>query len=188
MNPNTVMGGQPLNAWLNMLVSPEEAALAPGWVWAVLPNASFRLILSSTSLGAIEMAHGEVKAIEGKSRITLKQLMCSGNVTSKFAEFTANVMMKRSGGNAYPSFLTTGNRGNQRFYNVSAGYKHRTAQNANMIGFRIWFQDVFTTTNPAIVDARGELATMDPNDPRRIAYAQVLQDYERELPKILRHL
>lgn len=165
------------------------------------------------------MAHAEVTNIPGKRRFTIKQLLCSGNVTSKFAEFCANIFMKRSGGNAYPSYLTaqaSAGGGARRIFTVSAGYKHKKALASDMIGFRIWAQNIVQTTNPQIAEIRRQIAAAQrdlqnaqanlqrvqvqrpnaalPQINVQAAQAQLnrlqgfLDDYETHLPKTLRHI
>lgn len=189
-NQNTRYGGRRLSNWLRTLVGHEEAVLAPGWVWAVLPASSvFRFLLSNTAIGAIEMGKSEVNAIEGKSDINIKELLCSGEVTSKFAQFVAHVFVRRSGGNAYPSRLASQQRGGVRqMFNVSAGFKHRAALASEMMGFKLWFQDVYKTANPEIKSTQKKIDELDPGAENKEPLQQALDGFKKHLPFVLRHL
>jgi len=134
-----------LQAMINE-VGFEEASLAPDWVWEMTPFSAFRVLLSVTTIGAIEMATNELKRDcgPGKERIfTEKLLLSSPGVNDKFVDFVANKYKGGSDAVGYqgPVNMRGGNNISRRVW-MTAGHGTRIERAVYSLAAKQWFKDV----------------------------------------------
>jgi hypothetical protein len=122
------------------------------YVYGVLDEATFWGIGEPAVMGAIKDARDEINALPGCESFTLKELMMSPVVATKFQLYVSYLMQRGSGGYAYAGRAYTSKLGkvNGTTFNVSAGTKQRNLLALNMEGCQYWFQDVKKIQNPRI--------------------------------------
>lgn len=146
--------------------------LEPSWVWAVLPKASFRFILNSTTLGGLEMVASELGRLSIFKHIDKQELLfdliSSEEARDVFAEYVGKRINKSSGGNAYQRQM--GGNGARGFM-ISAGFKTRSTNTHWRMGAKLWFEKhLYYAAGPSVKDVtsdlRKELAKLDEQSER----------------------
>ncbi len=122
------------------------------YVYGVLDEATFWGIGEPAVMGAIKDARDEINALPGCESFTLKELMMSPVVATKFQLYVSYLMQRGSGGYAYAgrAYVSKFGKVNGTTFNVSAGTKQRNLLALNMEGCQYWFQDVKKIKNPRI--------------------------------------
>lgn len=138
----------PITRLLDGVITPEIEEL---WAFSVLPNDLFEDLLSSTTMGAMLRAKGQINRIRKSSRpLELKQLIISSDTCDVFALYTSYQYLMASGGNAYAKGVNVSNgkvKGTN--YMLSAGISTRQKLYADIATGQFWWQDVFIRNNPA---------------------------------------
>lgn len=161
------------------LIGADEYVYAPLWVWGVVGDATFRSILSASTLSAFDMALSQVRRVPGASTFTLKELICSEGVRDKFAFFVAyNFMFPNAGVN--PNDGGGGSRSSRvhRWVNVE---RMRRELSQSMLGAQIWFEDVYRGGNAlyAAFKAKTEALVAEENPAEAALHERLL----RQMPK-----
>lgn len=135
-----------------ILIPAEDAGLVSNekreWVFNVLDLAALSFIISDGSLGALTMAHAQIKRVRGCERFTLKQLLMSEEVRDVFAIYVAFQYQLASGGNAYAGRASTQGNARGTTFMLSAGLETRKQLALLVETAQYWFQDVYETANP----------------------------------------
>lgn len=135
-----------------ILIPTQDAGLVSNekkeWVFNVLDLAALSFIISDGSLGALTMAHAQIKRVRGCERFTLKQLLMSEEVRDVFAIYVAFQYQLASGGNAYAGRASTQGNARGTTFMLSAGLETRKQLAQLVECAQYWFQDVYETANP----------------------------------------
>ena len=144
-------GRQGVNIELQRLLEHIDRALVPSWIFSVAGAHLMSFILNQASYGALILARNKICRNDALHDVSLQALVCSSAVNDKFATIAAQEQLVASGGNAYNSYRLGGQqRGGGMSFNISAGFRTRTALAKNMLGAQDGWNDVYKTTNPEI--------------------------------------
>ncbi len=157
-----------------------EMAFAPAWAFEVLGDPLWRRIVDNTTLAAMNMAHAKVRRIEGCSSFTLKELICSDDVSDQFAFLVAAEWLN-AGDDSTTTSRQRGARG--RYLNLNM---YRTTLGNELYVCSIWFESVYARANPLLHEfARRKAERLAKiNDPaRRAQVALSLDAYGAMLPR-----
>ena len=146
-----------------ILIPTQDAGLVSNekreWVFNTLDLAALSFIISDGSLGALTMAHAQIKRLRGCERFTLKQLLMSEEVRDVFAIYVAFQYQLASGGNAYAGRASTQGNARGTTFMLSAGLETRRQLALLVEGAQYWFQDVYETANPTWWKIKEEIET-----------------------------
>lgn len=132
--------------------SSSEPGVDHDYMFGILDEATFWQIGEPAVMGAIRNAKDEINEIPGCETFTLKELMMSPIVSTKFQMLVSFVFQSGTGGYAYAGRSTTTQMGkvNGTTFNVSVGLKQRTQLAYNRIALKDWFSDVVRRQNPRV--------------------------------------
>jgi hypothetical protein len=115
-----------------------ELKFAPAWAFQVMGDAVFRRILSVSTLAAIEAAAAAVRRIPNCASYTVKELICSPQVSDQFA-FLVSASYLSSGDGIPPAQRGAGRGGNRNstYLNVLA---MRQQLASKIYTCNVWFE------------------------------------------------
>lgn len=99
-----------------------EARFAPAWAFSVLSNAVFRAFVQPAGLAAFEMAHSHVQRLSRCRTYTLKELICSSEVSDKFHFLVAYQYMSAHKGLPITKTSSSGSGPSRQYVNVNQRY------------------------------------------------------------------
>jgi hypothetical protein len=125
-----------------------ERQFAPAWALQVMGDGIFRSVLSVTCLGAFEAALAQVRRVPGCSTFTLKELICSPQVSDQFAFLVSSTFLASGDDNM-------GQRGNSKavYLNVM---RMRRLLGDQIYTCKIWFESVYAAPNPLLAEFERE--------------------------------
>lgn len=165
-----------------------EALFAPAWAFEVLGSAAFRHIANDTTLAAIDMAHSKVRRIAGCASFTIKELICSDQVSDQFAFMVAAEWL--NSGDVSDVGSRSKKRGTgTRYFNIN---QLRLQLGRQLDTCAIWFEAVVARPNPLVAafeeKLRGLLGPPPPEgaeaeQEERARRSDTLLAYGRMLPQ-----
>lgn len=123
-----------------------ERAFAPAWAFEVLDSSIFRMVLSTTSLGAFEAAQSQVNRIPGCASFTMKELICSPEVSDVFAFLVSSVYL--ASGEEAPRHAGAGRRNNSSTYINLMQMRRKLGD--QIYTAKIWFESVRAKRSPLL--------------------------------------
>jgi hypothetical protein len=175
LNPRDIGNDNRIRQMLEMQFN----GLIPEWIYSVAGSSIFWWMTSFACQGAIIAARNKLRRLENLHNVTVEELVCSDGVNDNFATLVGQVFLSTSGGNAYPARVQQGNT----VYNVSAGFKTRTALAKNMLGGQYWFKDVYRAPNPNIARYRAQFI----EEPDPVVAARIQEMIDQLSPYVLKH-
>jgi hypothetical protein len=176
-----------LRGGINALMGGDvELKFAPAWAFQVMGDAVFRRILSISTLAAIEASAAAVRRIPNCSSFTVKELICSPQVSDQFA-FLVSASYLSSGDGIPPAQRGAGRGGNRNttYLNV---HTMRQQLASKIYACNVWFETgVSRRTHPLrsafseqCVRKRANIAPRDLAswEARMAAYLEAMPRYE----------
>jgi hypothetical protein len=122
------------------------------YVFGVLDEACFTMILSPSVVGALNRAKAIINRIEGCETFTLKELIMSPAISDVFQFRVAYEFLQSTGANAYVGrhAQTKFGKVDNTVFNLSAGYQQRKMLAAEFETSTYWLQDVHRVINPRL--------------------------------------